>query len=138
MQRTPFNIWSMDEGRLQAISRDDSIYISLIDQEKTKTEGEGSPPARRAVSKECTTRIHFPVYYNDHWAAVQLSISPFELQDIPKQKFFRCRFRYTWCCETAPAADITGEVQRIYDYYFQPTQWDFSSIYWYVFEKLSP
>jgi hypothetical protein len=128
----------MDESKLQlAISDRDSIYISLLEQRNAETEGEGSRSPRRRISRERTTRIHFPIHHDKHWAAVQLSISPFELRQIPNQKFFRCRFRYTWCCETVPTADISREVQQIYDCYFQPTQWDFSSIYWYVLGKLS-
>lgn len=71
-----------------------------------------------------------------HWAAVQLSISPFGLRALPGQKFFRSCFRYTWCCGTARRADSSSEVfsaaQRIYNDYYQPSPWHFSSQYWYV------
>jgi hypothetical protein len=131
----PSNVLSMNESKLQAISSGNSIYISSIDQKNAETEGQGLRSPRRAVSRECTTRIHFPFHHDEHWAAVQLSISPFDLPNIPMQKFFQCHFRYTWCCGTAPKADIFREVQRIYDCYFQPTLWNFSSEHWYVFRE---
>jgi hypothetical protein len=131
------NFQEIDESKLQAISRGDSIYISLKERRNAETR-EGSQSPRRAVSRECPTHIHFPIHDDGHWAAVQLSILPFELQDIPKQKFFQSRFRYTWCCETAPRADITRDVQGVYDDYFHPSPWDFSHGYWYVLGKLSP
>lgn len=124
-------VLNMNESELKAICDRDSFYISLEDQSKAVAK---LPCPRRPVSKERTTRVHFAVHHGHHWAAVQLSISPFEIRAIPKQKFFRCFFRYIPCCETNRLTDISPDVlsavQRIYDCYYQPTQWDFSSQYW--------
>ncbi|KAJ8068742.1 hypothetical protein OCU04_002439 [Sclerotinia nivalis] len=118
----------MDESKVKTICDRNSVYISLKDQANVNTVLQCP---RRPVSKERKTRIHFVVNHEVHYAAVQLSICPFDLPFIPKQKFFQCSFRWTQCCESAPLEDISREVlravQRIYDCYYHPTQWDFSS-----------
>ncbi|KAF8850017.1 hypothetical protein BDZ45DRAFT_697076 [Acephala macrosclerotiorum] len=124
---------SMDESKLKAIRSRNSVYISLQDQEQAEAGLEHNlRPQRLKLSKDHTTYVHLAVQQEQHWAAVQISLSPFSLQHIPEQKFYSCHFCYTWCCEapatTGPPNDVLGSVvQRIYDVYFQPTQWDFSS-----------
>jgi hypothetical protein len=130
----------MDDSKLKAICSHDSFYISLQDQKNAATGLENTLRSpRKDLSRELTTRVHFAVHCDLHWAAVQLSISPFELRAFPGQKFFRSCFRYTWCCGTARRVDssseVFGAVQRIYDYYYQPSPWNFSSQYWYVSES---
>jgi hypothetical protein len=132
---------NMDESQFKARRSPTSIYISLQDQEQAETGLEHNlPPRLLKVSKDHKTYVHLAVQQEQHWAAVQISILPFSLQQIPDQKFYSCHFAYTWCCEapvtTAPPNDVLGSVvQRIYDVYFQPTQWDFSSKHWYVSKR---
>ena len=130
----------MDESKLYSHR---SFYISLQDQLNAISASEviARRPGHR-VPKDRTTRIHFAAQHDQHWAAIQVFITPFGIKAIPNQTFFSCRFRYTLCCQTALGADNSSElldaVQRIYDVYFQPTQWDFSSKCWYVLGSSSP
>jgi hypothetical protein len=131
------DVLNMDESKLEAICGRDSFYISLQDQKNASTVLESTLRSpRQDLSRERTTRVYFAVHCDQHWAAVELSIAPFGLRLLPGQKFFRSCFRYTWCCETAQSADssfeVFGAVQRIYDYYYQPSPWNFSNQYWYV------
>ncbi|KFZ24849.1 hypothetical protein V502_00671 [Pseudogymnoascus sp. VKM F-4520 (FW-2644)] len=112
-----------------------SYYISLQDQKVAVSRLEGTPISslRYKVSKKQTTRIYFATYHSQHGAAIQISISPFEIPAFPKQKFYNCCLRYTSCCEGASRTLVEAQswkaAQRIYDFYFHPTEWDFSSEY---------
>lgn len=113
----------MDESKFSSSCGHNSFYISLHDQ---KLEN----PSRQTVSGVHTTRVHFLVQYEQHWAAVQLSISPFSLVQFPSQIFYSSSFRYSLCCHPPPKVHlINSVVQRIYDAHFHPSQWSFSPQY---------
>lgn len=115
---------NMDESKLKAICGTHSFYISLRDH------GTTVQSSRQELSTKHTTRLHLAVPHNQHLAAVQISIVPFELGHIPKQTYFECSVRYTWCCETAHEISNLSEVGRaiqpVYDSYCG-TGWDFSN-----------
>ena len=127
----------MDESKFKAICNRNSFYISLEDQKEAVSRLERDlRPLRLIVSKDHKTHVHLAVQHGQHWAAVQISISPFSLRSIPGQRFYSCCFRYTSCCETFVPKDVLSDVvQSVYDVYYQPTQWDFSSKHWYVLES---
>ena len=128
----------MDEIELKANCGRHSFYISLQDQKEAITSLKRNlQPPRHAVSKDHTTHVHLVTQHEQHWAAVQISIQPFPIPTFPGQKFHSCHFRYSPCCQTPaqtrPTLDhISNAVQRIYDVFYQPTQWDFSVRQWYV------
>ncbi|KFY09644.1 hypothetical protein V492_05414 [Pseudogymnoascus sp. VKM F-4246] len=120
----------MEEENLRASCGAHSFYISLQDQKSVnETISRSTGPT---VSKEQTTQIHLAVRHHQHWAAVQISVSPFDIAAIPEQKFLQCCLRHTWCCEGAVGESLEQEpwksVQRVYDSYYGPT-WNFSSEY---------
>ncbi|KAF7894673.1 uncharacterized protein EAF01_010123 [Botrytis porri] len=84
------------------------------------------------LSKTCPTYVHLIVQLEDHWAAVQISLCPFVIQDISGQTFYRCHYRYTLCCSSIDEEDgslhsfVEKTVQTIYDVYYQPLWWNFS------------
>ena len=126
-QQLTFNLMNsatnMDKSKLQAICGTHSFYISLQDH------GTAVQSFRRELSKKHTTRLHLAVLNDQHLAAIQISMVPFELDYIPKQTYFQCSVRYTWCCEAAHEISNLSEVGRaiqpLYDSYYS-TGWDFS------------
>jgi hypothetical protein len=126
----------MDEENLRASCGAHAFYISLQDQKGV--DETISRPTSPTVSKEQTTQIYLAVRHHQHWAAVQISVSPFDIAAVPEQKFLQCYLRHTWCCEGAVGESLEQEpwksVQRIYDFYYGPT-WNFSSEYWYAFRS---
>jgi hypothetical protein len=132
---------AMDEIKFQENCGRQSFYISLENQDTITKEG--TPQlSRQKLSKDHVTYIHFVIHYEQHWAAVQIPISPFSIQGFPGQKFYSCHFHYTLCCQTSsktgPSIDlISTVVQRIFDAQFRPIDWDFSIKDWYVFKALT-
>ncbi|PMD60272.1 uncharacterized protein K444DRAFT_400042 [Hyaloscypha bicolor E] len=110
----------MDESKIRLSCHHNSFYIPLDERDQEKS-------SRQAVSAVHTTHVHFVVQYEQHWAAVQLSISPFALAAFPGQTFYSSHFRYSLCCHPPPRHDlINSVVQRIYDARFHPSPWNFS------------
>jgi hypothetical protein len=117
----------MDESNFSPACGSNSFYITLQEQNERNT-------PRWAVSDVHTTHVHFAVQQGQHWAAVQLSITPFTVEDFPHQTFHSKSFLYLLCCHLPQATDfISSVVQRIYDTRFQLSQWNCSL--WYVFES---
>ena len=85
---------------------------------------------QRTICSTTPTYVHFNVKLHDHWAAIQITIAPFTIRTIPGQVFYKSSYRYTLCCEAADPSTICDTVQRAYDIYYHPTQWDFSTQYW--------
>jgi hypothetical protein len=121
----------MDESKFISSCHRNSFYISLHDQDLEN-------PRRQIVSAVHTTHVHFVIQYKQHWAAVQLSISPFNLVQFPSQTFYSSSFRYSLCCDSLSGTGLISTVQRIYDEHFHPSRWDFSPKYWYVLVFLAP
>jgi len=123
----------MDESKFRPNSNHNVFYISLEDQRTAVAGLERGLRPRSSISKNHKTYVHLAVQHEQHWAAVQVSITPFSLRSIPGQKFYSCCFRYTLCCETSvPNNILSAAVQSVYDVYYQPNQWDFSNEHWYV------
>lgn len=122
---------SMDESILNAICKGNSCYLSLRNDE-TRPKGATLQPPHRRLSKEHTTCIHLAIQHCQHWAAVQISVSPFDVREIPRQKFFRCSLRYTWCCAIADKegnfSEACKDLQRRFDIHYGFNRWDFSSM----------
>lgn len=129
---------NMDEAIFKSNCCGRSFYTSLQEQKDSLAlVGANARPLCPSISKEHLTFVHLVIHQGDHWAAVQITISPFSIQDFPSQTFYACRLRYTLCCQTTAtkasfAAHIFTVVQRIYDIHYHPTQWDFSVERWYV------
>ncbi|KFY17485.1 hypothetical protein V492_00639 [Pseudogymnoascus sp. VKM F-4246] len=117
----------MDESKLKNMCAHQSFYISLQDQEdcRKRTPALFQPPK---LSKERTTHLHLAVEHNEHLAAVQVNISPYETPQFPDQVFFWCSLRYNWCCDSEGSnfSEVWKAVQQTYDIYYGPTRWDFS------------
>ncbi|KFZ18759.1 hypothetical protein V501_01022 [Pseudogymnoascus sp. VKM F-4519 (FW-2642)] len=115
----------MDESKLKNMCAHPSFYISFQDQEDCRKQT--LTRSQPELSKEQTTHLHLAVQYNEHLAAVQVNISPFEIPSIPGQVFFRCSLRYNWCCdrERSNFSEVWKAVQQTFNIYYGPT-WDFS------------
>lgn len=86
----------------------------------------------KSISKSNTTFVHFFVYFESHCAAAQIIITPFRIESLPKQTFYKSKYRYTKCChERLDGMEIVikNVVQRVYAQY-EPIPWDFSASYW--------
>lgn len=132
----------MDEIKLEESCGSRSFYISLQRQEEAIASlGKKSQPSRQFVSKDHSTYVHFGLELQRHWAAVQITICPFSLPGFLGQTFYSCQLRYTLCCQscqvsaTGPSINlISTAAQRIYDIFYQPSQWNFSVESWCVFK----
>jgi hypothetical protein len=71
-----------------------------------------------------------------HWVAVQVTISPFTLEQFRGQTFFSSQLRYGPCCRqinnTETSHLVVGTVQRVVDSHYRPVCWDYSLSQWYV------
>jgi hypothetical protein len=121
----------MDEAGLQALCTSFTYYHTLEEQNTTIHTEEGLYPQRN-ISCTSSTYAHFAVELDDHYAAAQLAITPFIIQSIPDQTFYKASYRYTLCCSSATPTVICDTVQKTYDAHYRPTRWDFSSKQWYV------
>ncbi|KFZ02083.1 hypothetical protein V500_00451 [Pseudogymnoascus sp. VKM F-4518 (FW-2643)] len=81
---------------------------------------------RETISMNSPTYIHFTVNLEPHWAAVQITITPFTVRTIPGQTFYTSKYRYMLCCDLANPTAISQIVQQTYDNSYRPTQWNFS------------
>ena len=117
----------MNETDLQALCTSDIFYHTLEDQNSIRTKG--GFHLQRKISTTTPTYIHFAVKLDHHWAAVQVTISPFTIRSIPNQTFYTSSYRYALCCSLAVPNIICETVQVIYDVHYRPTQWDFSKLW---------
>lgn len=84
----------------------------------------------RSVSQTNPTIVVFRVEEAAHFAAVQIVIAPFKHPDYPEQVFYRASYRYSHCSDALQRFDhpvIERHVQDVYDIYFKPSPWNFSS-----------
>lgn len=87
-------------------------------------------PHDRSVSQTDPTIVVFRVEEGAHFAAVQIVIAPFEHPEYPEQVFFCASYRYSLCSDALQIFDhtvIKRHVQDVYDIYFKPCPWNFSS-----------
>jgi hypothetical protein len=118
----------MDELNFQNLCTPTVHYRSLREQEMVTT----CAVQQATLSKTCSTYVHLVVQLEDHWAAVQITLCPFIIQDISGQTFYRCHYRYTLCCSSNDGEDastrslVQNAVQTIYDAYYRPLLWNFS------------
>ncbi|KAM3064717.1 hypothetical protein ACMFMG_010637 [Clarireedia jacksonii] len=121
----------MDELNFQKLCTPTIHYRSLREQEIVTTCA-AQQAIPHTLSKARPTYVHLVVPLEDHWAAVQISLCPFIIQDIPGQTFYRCHYRYTLCCSSEDREDastrslVENAVQTIYDAYYRPVWWNFS------------
>lgn len=85
---------------------------------------------RRPLSESNPTYVHFVSDLTRHYAAVQITITPFTLPQIRKQTLFYPTYRYITCCRNVSLEDAQGRiecaVQYIVDAFYQIGRWDFS------------
>ncbi|KAM3074526.1 hypothetical protein ACMFMF_006533 [Clarireedia jacksonii] len=118
----------MDELNFQKLCTSTVHYRSLREQEIV-TAYPAIPPT---LSKAHATYVHLVVQLEGHWAAVQIGLYPFIIQDISGQTFYRCHYRYTLCCSSKDREDtstrslVENAVQTVYDAYYRPVWWNFS------------
>jgi hypothetical protein len=121
-------IVTMDEASFQALCNSFTYYHTL-DEQNTTIHTNGGFHLQK-ISSTKSTYIHFAVKLDHHWAAVQLTITPFAIRSIPDQAFYKARYRYALCCDSAVSSVICDTVQKTYDVHYRPAQWDFSSKLW--------
>ena len=120
---------TMNEMNFQSICNSFNHYRTLDEQTALLRIKEGLP-SRRTLSTTRPTYVQFPVQLERHWAAVQITVTPFILRKIPGQTFYTSSYRYTLCCDLANPSPICQIVQRTYDVDYHPIQWDFSNKNW--------
>ncbi|OBT72980.1 hypothetical protein VF21_07889 [Pseudogymnoascus sp. 05NY08] len=112
----------MNEMTFQNHNKLPAYYHTFEEQNVTRLfQGE-----RETISMNSPTYIHFTVNLEPHWAAVQITITPFTVRTIPGQTFYTSKYRYTLCCDLANPTAISQIVQQTYDNSYRPTQWNFS------------
>lgn len=121
-----FSTPTMNEASFQTYCSSSVHYFSGEEQITTR-HAEEEHHLRRAISTDCPTYVHLAVNVEHHWAAIQITITPFILQTLPGQIFYSSTYRYTLCCESAKPSVIWQTVQRTYDIHYRPSQWDFSN-----------
>lgn len=120
----------MEESRFRSNCQSHSFYISLAEQ-RDALAADVQTSFRQTLKDHSTTYIHLGITYVGHWAAIQISVSPFAIQNFPGQIFFACHLRYSLCCKTAATTNfylnIIKTTQRVYDSHNSPSQWDFTN-----------
>jgi hypothetical protein len=123
----------MDDQLLSSLCRDPISYYTF-DEQKAAIHNHKSP--QRIVSRDGNTYILMVISVSGHWVAVQVTISPFTLEQFRGQTFFSSQLRYGPCCHQINNRDtshlIVGTVQRVVDSHYRPVCWDYSSSQWYV------
>jgi hypothetical protein len=123
----------MDDQVLSSLCRDPISYCTF-DEQKAAIDNHKSP--QRMVSPDGNTYIHMVIAVSGHWVAIQVTISPFTLEQFRGQTFFSSQLRYGPCCRQINNTDtshlVVGIVQRVVDSYYRPVCWDYSSNQWYV------
>jgi hypothetical protein len=115
----------MNENDFLSRCKGNVHYCSMKQQEESLERS-----LRHHISLTTITYIHLFVQSGPHSSAVQITISPFSLENYPKQTFFHSKYRYSLCCEKAPqdtvATIVKERVQKVYDAFYLPGYWDFS------------
>ncbi|ORX93635.1 hypothetical protein BCR34DRAFT_235437 [Clohesyomyces aquaticus] len=77
--------------------------------------------------------IYFMVSLKEHYASVQICVTPFCLESYPEQSFYSSSARYKRCCPAAKTVDFTNclcnTAQRVYNSAFRLQNWNFLSPY---------
>jgi hypothetical protein len=124
---------TMDDQVLSSLCRDPISYYTF-DEQKATIHNHKSP--QRRVSPNGNTYILMVIGVSGHWVAVQVTISPFTLEQFRGQTFFSSQLRYGPCCRQINNGDtshlVVGTVQRVVDSHYRPVCWDYSSSQWYV------
>lgn len=95
--------------------------------------GRSKGSAKVSISHSKTTIVVFRIEKAFHYVAVQIIITPFQIDFHPEQVFFSAAYRYSYCCDAFRPLDnhlIEHHTQVVYDLYFKPCPWDFSSKHW--------
>lgn len=91
--------------------------------------------ARKRLTRNSPTYVHFIVQLDGHCAAVQTIITPFPLDQFPGRVGFSPRYRFQVCHEGALTKNadqsIAQVVQSVIGAYFQLGEWDISTRDWY-------
>ncbi len=122
----------MDDQILSSLCRDPISCFTFNDQNAAIHNDE----SRRVVSRDSNTYILMVIAVSGHWVAVQVTISPFTLEQFRGQIFFSSQLRYGPCCRqinnTSTSHLVINTVQRIVDSDYRPVFWDYSSSQWCV------
>ncbi|KAH6712149.1 hypothetical protein BKA61DRAFT_609740 [Leptodontidium sp. MPI-SDFR-AT-0119] len=116
----------MDDGDLRSLCIEKESYYTL-DQQQEALIYPGRP---QRIFRDRDTYVHIVIPVLTHWVAVQVTISPFALQQYPGQTFFSSKFRYGPCCcqiNQSHASIVANTVQKVIDFFYQSFSWNYSS-----------
>jgi hypothetical protein len=120
-----FQWTTMDDGGLRSLCIEKESYYTFNQQQEALIS-----PGPQRIFRDRNTYVHMVIPVLTHWVAVQVTISPFTLQQYPGQTFFSSKFRYGPCCcqiNQSHASIVTNTVQKVIDYFYQSFSWDYSS-----------
>jgi hypothetical protein len=118
----------MDDANLRSMCIEKESYYTFNQQREALIY---RGPQR--LFRDRNTYIHMVIPVLTHWVAVQVTISPFTLQQYSEQTFFSSKFRYGPCCcqiNQSHVSIVTNTVQKVIDYYHQSFSWNYSSAEW--------
>jgi hypothetical protein len=112
---------TMKDQGLWSMCNDPASYCSFIEQKEAIAQWKAP---QRTIARHCNTYIHMVVPVCKHWAAVQVTISPFILKQFPGQTFFSSKVRYGPCCRQITNAAtrniVRDTVQKVIDSDYRP------------------
>lgn len=102
-----------------------SLYIAACDLDSK------NQPFSRVIDLKDGLFLLFIAAQHNHYASVQIQITPFSLDEHPGQVFYSSTAHYKACCQdveaTAFGDALYGTAQRVYDSSFPLQCWNFSN-----------
>ena len=116
----------MDDKLLSSLCGDPASYCTFKTQKDARNQCNAPP---NQISHDGDTYIHMVVPTDGHWVAVQVTISPFNLERHPNQTFFSSQLRCGPCCTQIYNTDtlrcVTDTVQKVVNTNYWPVCWNY-------------